>query len=72
MTEMRAVWHCLPHWDGDSENPLERGKSEWKEGFKSKLDDLAYKEAKGSLSDHVVRNPAYEVSYYALFSILYI
>jgi hypothetical protein len=58
---MRAVWYNLPKWDIDAENPLEKGKAEWKEGFKSKLDDLAYKEAIGKLPVHLVRHPAYEV-----------
>jgi hypothetical protein len=61
ITEMRAVWYNLPKWDIDAENPLEKGKAEWKEGFKSKLDDLAYKEAIGKLPVHLVRHPAYEV-----------
>jgi hypothetical protein len=37
-------------------------KAEWRDGFKSKLDDLAYKEALGKLPAHLLRNPAYEVT----------
>lgn len=59
---MRAVWYNLPKWDIDSTNPLEKGKAEWREAFKSKLDDLAYKEASGTLPPHLIRNPAYAVS----------
>jgi hypothetical protein len=65
---MRAVWYNLPRWNPDSENPLERGKADWRDSFKSKLDDLAYKEAIGSLPEHLLRNPVYEeVDYLHLF-----
>ena len=36
-------------------------KAEWKLGFKSKLDDLAHREAYGRLSEAETRHPAYEV-----------
>ena len=58
--EMRAVWNILPKWNMESDNPLERGKSEWRDGFKSKLDDIVYKEVRGTLAAHIVRNPVYE------------
>lgn len=57
---MRAVWYALPNWRAESDNPLERGKAEWKEGLKSKLDDYNYKEAHGTISAHLRRHPAYE------------
>lgn len=57
---MRAIWFCLPTWDPSNGNSLEKGKAEWKEGLKSKLDDMNYKEAKGNLPPHLLRNPAYE------------
>lgn len=60
--EMRAIWHNLPNWDEDSTNPIIRGKVEWKEGFKSKMDNYVYKEAKNTLPIHLLRHPAYEVS----------
>lgn len=52
--EMRAVWYVLPKWHGEEK------KKAWREGFKSKLDDLAYREAKGSLSANLIRHVAYE------------
>jgi hypothetical protein len=69
--ELRAVWHCLPTWDGleraggaegNAKNSLEIGKSEWKDGLKAKLDDMNYKEAKGTLSKSLIRNEAYLVT----------
>lgn len=61
LTELRAIWHNLPHWDEGSENNQERGKAEWKAALKSKLDNNAFKAAYGCLADHLVRNPVYEV-----------
>lgn len=57
---MCAIWFVLPHWYVHSDNPLEKGKAEWKDGFKSKLDEMSYKEAKGTLAPHFVRHPAYD------------
>lgn len=59
IVEMRAIWHILPEWKKDPDNLLEKGKAEWKEGFRSRLDDLIYKEMKGTLSKNLIRNPAY-------------
>jgi hypothetical protein len=58
--EMRGIWYNLPEWDLYSSNPLEKGKAEWKDGFKAKLDEMSYKEAKGSLPPHFCRHPAYD------------
>lgn len=65
---MRAIWYNLPKWNFQSDNPLEKGKAEWRDGFKSKLDDLAYKEAIGKLSPQHIRHAVYEeVDYLHLF-----
>lgn len=56
ITEMRAIWHWLPPWTGD--NP----KSEWRRGFKNKLDMLALAEINGTIQPDEVRNPAYDVT----------
>lgn len=60
--ELRAIWYILPSWDMTSTNPLVKGKAEWKDGFKSKLDDYTYKEANNTLSLRILRHPVYEVS----------
>lgn len=57
---MRAIWYNLPEWDVYSSNPLEKGKAEWKDGFKAKLDEMSYKEAKGTLPPQFCRHPAYD------------
>lgn len=59
IVEMRAVWYALPDWS-ESENVLDKSRAEWKEGLKSKLDDLSYKEAHGTLPAHLMRHVAYE------------
>lgn len=69
---MRAIWYNLPKWNFDSDNTLEKGKAEWRDGFKSKLDDLAYKEALGKLPAHLLRNPAYEVTLNQLFLLMFL
>jgi hypothetical protein len=50
----------MPLWnaDGKSSNALEKGKSEWKNGLKSRLDDYNYKEAKGTLPEKNIRHEA--------------
>lgn len=53
--EMRAVWHCIPEWSGDS------AKAEWRHSFKRRLDALVLKEINGTLSPHEARHGAYEV-----------
>lgn len=60
LVEMRAIWYNLPEWDVYSSNPLEKGKAEWKDGFKAKLDEMSYKEAKGTLPPQFCRHPAYD------------
>jgi hypothetical protein len=62
--EIRAIWYNLPTWnaDGSGTNALEKGKAEWKSGLKARLDDMNYKEAKGTLPAKLIRNEAYEVS----------
>jgi hypothetical protein len=55
LVEMRALWHCLPAWNGD--NP----KAEWKREFKRKLDSLAAQEITGEIDADEARNPAYDV-----------
>ena len=54
---MRAVWYCLPNWQGD--NP----KAEWKRDFKRKLDALSAGEITGDIDPDDLRNPVYDVSY---------
>eukprot|EP01035_Chromulina_nebulosa_P017823 gene17823-23434_t len=56
--EMRAVWYNLPQWDPT--NPIETSKAEWKESFKSKLDDMAYKDSKNMLLDDERRHSVYK------------
>lgn len=59
---MRAIWHNLPQWTNDGNaNPLDVGKAEWRDGLKARLDDMAYKESRGTLNPSLARNKAYEV-----------
>ena len=72
VTEMRAVWYNLPNWitvsDSaiDSSGIVDQAKAEWKIGFKSRLDDLAYKESRNTLTGNLLRNEAYDVSLFCL------
>src|SRR5689334_217755 len=52
---------------GAGVNASEQGKFEWKLGFKARLDDMAYKESRGTLSANLLRNSAYDVSINPLF-----
>lgn len=54
LTEMRAIWHCLPNWQGD--NP----KAEWKRDFKRKLDALSAGEITGDIDPDDLRNSVYD------------
>jgi len=57
LTEMRAVWHVLPEWN----ELLDEVKAQWKEGFKVKMDDMAYRESQGTLNQRDRRHPVYTV-----------
>lgn len=57
LREMQAVWYALPIWD----EAIDVAKAEWREGFKTKMDWMAYRHGKGTLPQHYLRNPAYEV-----------
>jgi hypothetical protein len=59
IVEMRAIWYCLRQTNWDAETEAGVAKVEWKLGFKSKLDDLAHKEAYGTLSNNEKRNKSY-------------
>ena len=54
IVEMRAVWHCLPLWQGDNV------KGQWRMQFRQKLDDLATREIKNTILPHERRHPTYD------------
>ena len=58
LTEMRAVWYVLPEWN----EVLDAAKAQWKEGFKVRMDEMAYKESKETLSEREMKHPVYNVS----------
>jgi hypothetical protein len=56
ITEMRAVWTCLPRWTGGSSTSP---KAVWKNDFRAKLITLTIAEIMGTLRGNEKRNPAY-------------
>jgi hypothetical protein len=57
IVEMRAVWYALPDWNEVIDPP----KFEWREGFKMKLDEMAYRESSGKLTEKELRHSVYKV-----------
>jgi hypothetical protein len=68
LREMQAIWYNLPLWD-EAEDVA---KAEWREGFKTKLDWMAYRNAKGTLPPDYLCSPVYEVSclYYVGYTLV--
>lgn len=58
IVEMRAVYHVVSQQDWDRATAAS-AKAEWKDGLKVKLDELALKEQKNTLSASETRNSAY-------------
>lgn len=57
ITELRAIYHVLPEWDRTSASSV---KAEWKDGLRTRLEDLARKQQAGTLSRQELRNHAYD------------
>ena len=62
IVEMRSLWFVFRNVDWSRSDPVSAGaKEEWALAFKGKLDELTYREAKGTLADADARNIVYSV-----------
>lgn len=59
--EMQAIWYSLPVWNDDVLTG-ESQKLEWRDSFKSKMDEISYRISRGTASKIETRNPVYDVS----------